>query len=103
MMAPVQDGDMTTNVAPNSTVTRLQRGDGPVGGVAAGLADYLNTDPTLIRLGLVVATLVGGPVIPACYLAAWIIIPPGGEVPIAPVAGSDPTPPSAHPPASSAT
>jgi len=88
-----------TNATPTPNVRRLERGDGPVGGVAAGLADYLDTDPTLIRLGLVLTTFVAGPVIPACYVAAWLIMPSSGDVPAVPQWGPVPNPPPPPSPA----
>jgi len=45
-----------------------------IGGVCGGIAEYLNTDPTLIRLIWIVGSLVWGAGILA-YLIAWIIIP----------------------------
>jgi phage shock protein C len=45
-----------------------------LGGVCGGLAKYLNTDPTLIRLLMVVFAFAGGPGIIA-YLILWIIVP----------------------------
>ena len=45
-----------------------------IGGVCGGLAEYLNVDPTLIRLGLVLITLFGGAGIIA-YLVLWVIVP----------------------------
>ena len=51
----------------------LNRTDGKVMGVAAGLADYAGVDPTIIRLGFVAATLLTGPVMIALYMvAAWV-------------------------------
>ncbi len=44
-------------------------------GVAGGLAEYLDVDPTLIRLTWAVATLVTGPVAPLLYLMCALIIP----------------------------
>lgn len=44
-----------------------------LGGVAGGLAEYLNTDPTLIRLLLVLLALPGVGLL--FYIAAWIIMP----------------------------
>jgi phage shock protein PspC (stress-responsive transcriptional regulator) len=44
-----------------------------VAGVAAGLADYLDVDPTFVRLGLVALTLLGGGGIPL-YAAAWLLV-----------------------------
>jgi phage shock protein PspC (stress-responsive transcriptional regulator) len=49
-----------------------------VAGVAAGLADYLDVDPTVIRLGFVVLGLVGGIAVPL-YLAGWLLIPDEGS------------------------
>ncbi|UCC86409.1 MAG: PspC domain-containing protein [Anaerolineales bacterium] len=45
-----------------------------LGGVGGGLAKYLNTDPTLIRLLFVLFALAGGPGIIA-YLIMWIVVP----------------------------
>ncbi len=50
------------------------RNERMLGGVCGGLADYLNADPTLIRLLFVVFALAGGPGIIA-YLLFWIIVP----------------------------
>jgi len=51
----------------------LNRTDGKVMGVAAGLADYTGVDPTIVRLGFVAATLLTGPLMIALYLvAAWV-------------------------------
>jgi phage shock protein C len=43
-------------------------------GVAAGLADYFDVDPTLVRIGFVVLAFMGGLAIPL-YLAGWLLIP----------------------------
>lgn len=45
-----------------------------IGGVCGGLAEYLNTDPTLIRLLFVLFALAGGPGLIA-YLILWIVVP----------------------------
>lgn len=51
----------------------LNRTDGKVMGVAAGLADYTGVDPTLVRLGFVAAMLLTGPLMIALYIvAAWV-------------------------------
>jgi phage shock protein C len=51
----------------------INRADGKVMGVAAGLADYTGFDPLLIRLGFVVATLLTGPVMILLYvLTGWL-------------------------------
>jgi phage shock protein PspC (stress-responsive transcriptional regulator) len=58
---------------------RLHRaGDGRMlAGVAGGLGEYFDIDPTLVRVGFVVLTLVGGLAIPL-YLAGWLLIPAQG-------------------------
>ena len=43
-------------------------------GVCAGVAEYFNIDPTLVRLGWVLFCAMGGGGIPA-YIIAAIIIP----------------------------
>ena len=43
-------------------------------GVAAGLADYFDIDPTLVRIGFVALALLGGLAVPV-YLAGWLLIP----------------------------
>lgn len=54
-----------------------------LGGVAAGLADYFDVDPTLVRMAFVVLTLMGGVAV-LFYLAGWLLIPDeGSEVSIA--------------------
>ena len=51
----------------------LNREQGKVMGVAAGFADWTGIDALVIRLGLVVATLVTGPVMILLYiLTGWL-------------------------------
>ena len=51
----------------------LNRRDAKVMGVAAGLADWLNIDVLVVRLGLIVATLITGPVTILLYiLTGWL-------------------------------
>jgi phage shock protein C len=45
-----------------------------LGGVAAGAAEYLDVDPTVVRIALVVLALIGGLAFPL-YAAAWLFIP----------------------------
>lgn len=49
-----------------------------VAGVAGGLAEYLDVDVTLVRIGFVVLTLIAGIALPA-YLACWLLIPEEGS------------------------
>jgi len=45
-----------------------------LGGVAAGLADYLDIDVVLVRIGFVVLAILGGSGV-LIYLAGWLLIP----------------------------
>ncbi|MGH9350503.1 MAG: PspC domain-containing protein [Vicinamibacterales bacterium] len=57
--------------------------EGRIGGVCAGMAEYFDTDVTLVRLAWVILSLVPGGVVGGliAYLAAWIIIPPACPAP----------------------
>jgi phage shock protein C len=46
-----------------------------IGGVAGGLAEYFNIDPTLVRLAFVVLALLPGPSF-LLYILLWFLIPP---------------------------
>jgi phage shock protein PspC (stress-responsive transcriptional regulator) len=48
--------------------------DKMLGGVAGGLAEYFDIDPTIVRVLFVVLTLVGGGGILA-YIILWIVVP----------------------------
>jgi phage shock protein C len=55
---------------------RLMRSstDKKLGGVCAGLAEYFDMDPTLVRVLWLIATLVPGPNI-IVYIILWIVLP----------------------------
>ncbi len=55
---------------------RLHRGGRGrmLGGVAVGVADYFDVDPTMVRIGFVALTFLGGLAVPL-YLAGWLLIP----------------------------
>jgi len=73
-------GDQTTHAphesAPPRALSRPLEGR-MLGGVAAGLARYLDIDVTVIRILFAALTLVGGAAVPV-YLAAWVLIPEDG-------------------------
>lgn len=48
--------------------------DRMVAGVASGLADYMNLDPTIVRLLFVLLALAGGPGL-LIYIIMWIVMP----------------------------
>jgi phage shock protein C len=58
-----------------NTSRRLTRSntDRIIAGVAGGVANYLNIDPTLVRLGFVLLVLSG--VTPLIYLILWAVLP----------------------------
>ena len=58
---------------------RRNRLDALVGGVCAGIGDYLSWDHTVVRVIAILGTLLTGlwPGIIA-YLVLWLIIPPAG-------------------------
>jgi len=49
-----------------------------LGGVAAGLSDYLNIDVAVVRIGFVALGLLGGIAVPL-YVAGWLLIPEEGS------------------------
>jgi phage shock protein C len=82
-----QSTDHTTDHAETGYEAPTSRGSLPLrrpvhgrmlAGVAAGLADYLGVDETLVRIAIVVASFFGGAGI-AVYLAGWLLIPEEGS------------------------
>jgi phage shock protein C len=51
----------------------INRRDGKIMGVAAGMSDYTGVDPLLVRLGFVAAVLITGPVAILFYLLAGLL------------------------------
>ena len=66
----------SAQIPPNEREARLHRGlrGRMVAGVASGLADYFDVDPTIVRVGFVALAFVGGLAVPL-YLAGWLLIP----------------------------
>ena len=58
-------------------VKRLMRtsDDKMIAGVCGGLARYLGIDPTLVRVGAVIALVFGFPAALIGYVVAWAIMP----------------------------
>jgi phage shock protein PspC (stress-responsive transcriptional regulator) len=66
---------MTNTTSTPSTAKTLHRSDNrAVGGVCAGIAEYLGIDTTLVRIGTAVLVLFGGSGLPL-YLVAWVVMP----------------------------
>ena len=68
-------------------LTRLPA-EGKIAGVCAGLAAYLHTDVTFVRLAWVVLSIVPGCIVfgIAAYLVAWFIVPPHETAQLTPAA-----------------
>jgi phage shock protein C len=70
------------HVAPNYPPRphkRLMRSavDHKIGGVCGGIAEYLDVDPTIIRLVWVILVFLPVPIVPGvvAYFIAWIVLP----------------------------
>lgn len=53
------------------------RSDRQLAGVCAGIAEYFGWDPTLVRVGWILLTLLGGSGI-LLYLILWLVMPESG-------------------------
>jgi phage shock protein PspC (stress-responsive transcriptional regulator) len=71
-----QTAQDTITPEPALAPRRLQRPvqDRMLAGVAAGIADYLDVDATIVRIVLAALTVVGGAGA-AIYIAGWLLIP----------------------------
>jgi phage shock protein PspC (stress-responsive transcriptional regulator) len=72
-----RDSSGTGNRAGQRTLRRSSQ-DRLLAGVGAGVADYLGTDVTATRVGLVAVAVLAHVAIPA-YAAAWALIPEEGK------------------------
>ena len=63
-----------------ATPKRLTRSkEKKIAGVAAGIAEYLEMDPTIIRILFLVIAFAGGASI-LVYLIMWIVVPEEGTI-----------------------
>ncbi len=72
---------MTTEqpqATPSPRLLRRRATDRVIGGVAAGIGDYLNIDPVLVRAVFVGLVIFGGAGL-VLYLVAWLLIPIEGR------------------------
>jgi phage shock protein PspC (stress-responsive transcriptional regulator) len=68
------------------------RTDTVLGGVASGLAQYLNSDPALVRIAWAILVPLTGGAMFLAYIVAWIVVP---EEPYPGAAAGAPAPASA--------
>lgn len=59
---------------PKKQLTRTHQ-DKMVAGVCGGIARYFGIDPTLVRVGAVVALVLALPGTAVAYMVAWAIMP----------------------------
>jgi len=81
--APNTGGSSTPppSAEPGAGPKRLTRSkhDEWFGGVAGGLAEYFDVDPTLVRIAFVVAAILSSGFAIIAYIVAWIVIPEADE------------------------
>ena len=72
--------NLSSGTSPDEPLERLHRvaDHRMVAGVAGGLADYFDVDPTIVRIGFVALAFLGGLAVPL-YLAGWLLIPEEGS------------------------
>lgn len=79
-------GYMTNSTAPFSNlsnkVLRRSRSERMLSGVSGGIAEYLNVDTTLVRLGWVGLTFITGGAAIIGYIVAWVVMPEAGSEPV---------------------
>jgi phage shock protein C len=78
--APTTDAPGTTAPRPSFRMYR-SRTDRMLGGVCGGLAEALDVDAALVRIGLVALTILGGGIGIPLYVAAWVLAPEGAPAP----------------------
>lgn len=67
------------------------RTDSVLGGVAGGVADYLDLDPSIVRIVWAVLAIVTGGILFVLYIVMWIVVPEGAPAaPAAPVTSAAP-------------
>ena len=71
-------GSATVTGQPQAGQLRRSADDKMLAGVAGGIARYLNTDVTLVRIIIAALVLFTGAGV-ALYVAAWLLIPADGE------------------------
>ena len=77
---------MTSNQAPfqPQPVRQLRRSqtDRKLSGVCGGVAEYLNIDSTVVRIGVVVGTILSGGWLALAYVVAIVMMPDGHQPPV---------------------
>jgi phage shock protein PspC (stress-responsive transcriptional regulator) len=58
------------------------RTDSVIGGVAGGVAEYLDVDPSIVRIVWAVLAIVTGGIFLVLYIVMWIVVPEGTQGPV---------------------
>ena len=53
---------------------QLDKKNGWIAGVCAGIANYLDTDPAFVRVAVIVTALFLPKIVIAAYLVAWLVL-----------------------------
>ena len=79
-MSTTTSGPWSATVNDQYETRQLRRSgdDKMLAGVAGGIARYLNTDVTLVRVIIAALAILTGAGVPL-YLAAWLLLPADGE------------------------
>jgi phage shock protein PspC (stress-responsive transcriptional regulator) len=72
--APSSIAGMTNNVQTSKKIFR-SRSERMITGVCGGWAEYLNVDPTMVRLAVVAGTLLSAGLMIPVYVAAAVLTP----------------------------
>jgi phage shock protein C len=75
------------------------RTDSVIGGVAGGVAEYLDVDPSIVRIVWAILAIVTGGIFFVLYLVMWVVVPEAPMGPYIPGPGGAPgwMPPSGDP------
>jgi phage shock protein PspC (stress-responsive transcriptional regulator) len=76
--ATADTGSTTMTDQPAARQLRRSADDRMLGGVAGGIARYLDADVTLVRVIIAALALLNGVGL-ALYIGAWLLIPEDGE------------------------
>ena len=72
------------------------RRDSVLGGVAGGVAEYLDVDPSIVRIIWAILALVTGGLFLVLYIVMWIVVPEGPSAATVARAASEPGTEAAH-------
>ena len=70
------------------------RRDSILGGVAGGVADYFDMDPSIVRIVWAVLALVTGGIFLVLYIVMWIVVPEGPSAATVAQSAAGATPPA---------